>query len=161
MPPIPEQGSLTFQSGLVYDVRDRDNVHVAARPPRPHLDHDVETAAPLILRQNPGSRFPKKAFAAVCERARRRLRVSTAVGDFSVSMAWNWHDTAVREAYPTVVAVWGTKGCSTVALTAWRGEVVQLDNASPAARRHAFHWCWCVLRLERKCRSYCDPARRS
>jgi hypothetical protein len=44
-----EQGSLTFQSGLVYDVRNRDTVHVAARPPRPHLDHDVETVAPLIL----------------------------------------------------------------------------------------------------------------
>jgi hypothetical protein len=69
VPPIPEQGSLTFQSGLVYDVRDRDNVHVAARPPRPHLDHDVETVAPLILRQNPGSRFPKKGF-------RRGLRTS-------------------------------------------------------------------------------------
>src|SRR6266403_3476550 len=119
--------------------RYRDNVHVAARPPRPHLDHDVETAAPLILRQNPGSRFPKKAFAAVCERARRRLRVSTAVGDFSVSMAWNWHDTAVREAYPIVVAVWGTKACSTAALMARRGEVVRLDNASLPARRLAFH----------------------
>src|SRR5258708_29521111 len=130
----------TFQSGLVYDVRDRDNVHVAARPPRPHLDHDVETAAPLILRQNPGSRFPKKAFAAVCERARRRLRVSTAVGDFSVSMAWNWHDTAVREAYSIVVAGWGTKGCSTAALMAGRGGVGRLGQASRAGRRPGIRW---------------------
>src|SRR6266404_7673147 len=89
----------TFQSGLVYDVRDRDNVHVAARPPRPHLDHDVETAAPLILRQNPGSRFPKKAFAAVCERARRRLRVSAAVCDFSVS----WHGIGMTQQYAKLI----------------------------------------------------------
>jgi hypothetical protein len=105
-----------------------------------------------------GSRFPKmlaaNAAKPISGDIQLRLRLF-------VSMACNSHYAAKQSLSCWLMAVWGTLGCSTSELTARRGVVVGLANASLPAWRLAFHLRWCVLCRTWNCFSFRDPARPS